>query len=317
MIKRILQHFIKNGGLPWLLVGILLTTLWTGADIAGASSALKRLLSPGDPPTMVNYQGLVNLSGVPYDGTGYFKFAVVDSASGDGSTNHWANDGTASGEPSTSITRTVSSGLFNVLLGDTSITGMTQSITHTAFAETDTYLRVWFSQSGVSFDALAPNQRLASVPYALRAQYAESAGPQVSFSAYLSSDQALPAASQTTIVFDAKQYDDGNNFDTATNAFTAPTDGVYYFETALQIEQETADGTRYDIEFWKNGGRVQLFKTHPNSAGGSLISISGATLLKLNAGDVITIRLMVLGSGRNIHGDSGSLASRFSGFQVY
>ena len=41
---------------------------------------------------------------------------VIDSATGDGTTNYWAHDGTASGEPSTYITLTVDNSLFNVLL---------------------------------------------------------------------------------------------------------------------------------------------------------------------------------------------------------
>ena len=40
---------------------------------------------------MISYQGLVKVSGVPYNGTGYFKFAVVDAAGGGGTANNWAS----------------------------------------------------------------------------------------------------------------------------------------------------------------------------------------------------------------------------------
>jgi hypothetical protein len=69
----------------------------------------------------------------------------------------------------------VDNGLFNVMLGDTSVTSMTTAINHTVFNTTNTYLRVWFSDTPSGFQALEPNQQFASVAYALRAQYAEGA----------------------------------------------------------------------------------------------------------------------------------------------
>jgi len=133
--------------------------------------------SPEDVPTMVNYQGVVNVGGTAYEGTGYFKFAIVDAASGNGTASYWANDGTAGGEPGTPVALAVEGGLFNVLLGDTSLAGMSQPIDETVFAAAETYLRVWFSTTGAagSFVALEPNQRIASVAYALHARYAENA----------------------------------------------------------------------------------------------------------------------------------------------
>jgi hypothetical protein len=48
----------------------------------------------------------------------------------------------------------------------------------TVFSESDTYLRVWFSQNaGGPFEALEPNRRIASVGYALHAKYADNPGP--------------------------------------------------------------------------------------------------------------------------------------------
>ena len=52
-------------------------------------------------PTVVSYQGQVKVAGVPYDGTGYFKFAVYSGSGG----NDWTNDGSApgGGEPTDSV----------------------------------------------------------------------------------------------------------------------------------------------------------------------------------------------------------------------
>jgi hypothetical protein len=149
---------------------MLLAGLWA-VGTTGAGSA-DSLAPSAATPTSINYQGIVKVDDQPYQGAGYFKFAIVDAATGDGTTNHWANDGTASGEPASGVPLPVSDGLFNVLLGDTSLAGMTQEIDATAFVSTGTYLRVWFSTSGGAgtYEAVEPNQRIASVAYALRAE---------------------------------------------------------------------------------------------------------------------------------------------------
>jgi hypothetical protein len=161
-----------------LLVVALLAALWvTGTAAANVPSAPAE---PASAPTVLNYQGIVKVDGQPYGGpTGHFKFAMVNAATGNGSTNYWANDGTASGQPAATVPLAVSEGLFNVLLGDTTLSGMSEPIDGFVFGTEPVYLRVWFSPSGAggSFDALEPNQRIASVPFALRAQYAENGPP--------------------------------------------------------------------------------------------------------------------------------------------
>ena len=158
-----------------VILAALLTALWTtgaaGANVPAAAESA---------PTVLNYQGIVMVDDEPFGGPfGYFKFAIVDADSGNGSTNYWANDGTAGGEPIAAIPLPVSEGLFNVLLGNTSLTGMYEPIEASVFANEPTYLRVWFSPTGIpgTYEALEPNQRIASVAYALRAEYAENGPP--------------------------------------------------------------------------------------------------------------------------------------------
>ncbi len=104
---------------------------------AAAAAPVSRYLAIGNvPPEMISYQGFVRVSGSAFDGTGYFKFAIVDAASGDGAVNYWANDGTLSGEPAAEMALTVTDGLFDVLLGDTSIAGMSTTLGSSAFADT-------------------------------------------------------------------------------------------------------------------------------------------------------------------------------------
>jgi hypothetical protein len=174
MSKRTFQH---PAVFSVVVVAVLLVGLWVTGTV-GANSPPRALL-PESVPTMLNYQGVVQVDGEAYDGTGYFKFAIVDAATGNGGSNYWANDGTASGEPAAAVPLAVSQGLFNALLGDPGLAGISRAIDPAVFSGPTTYLRVWFSPTGASgsFEALEPNQRIVSVAYALHAAYAENGPP--------------------------------------------------------------------------------------------------------------------------------------------
>jgi len=116
-------------------------------------------------PPLINYQGRVAVGTTNFEGSGQFKFALVND---DGSTTYWTNDGTASGEPVAAVGLTVAKGLYSVLLGDASIANMT-AIPPGVFAEDDVRLRVWFNDGVNGFQMLAPDQRIAAAGYALMA----------------------------------------------------------------------------------------------------------------------------------------------------
>ncbi len=114
-------------------------------------------------PQIIHYQGRISVSGINFDGSGQFKFALVNSA---GTTNYWSNDGTAVNAPTATVPLTVTKGLYSVLLGDTNIAGMV-AIAPGVFANTDVRLRVWFNDGTTGFQQLTPDQRLAAVGYAM------------------------------------------------------------------------------------------------------------------------------------------------------
>lgn len=157
---------------------IALLALFGLAGVTGASSNA----SPPEPlaptagaPTVVSYQGQVTVGGAPYAGpTGVFKFAIVNQA---GNTTYWSHDNSSvnGGEPTTGVALNVTNGLFNVLLGDTTI--MPQSLPASVFSGPDRYLRVWFSTTGAAgaFTLLTPDRRIAAVPYALQAEEVKNA----------------------------------------------------------------------------------------------------------------------------------------------
>jgi hypothetical protein len=116
-------------------------------------------------PQMINYQGRVTVSGTNFTGTGQFKFALVNT---NGSQTFWSNDGTSVGgsEPTNAVSISVGNGLYSVLLGDTSLTNMI-AIPATVFGNSDVRLRVWFNDGVHGSQLLTPDQRVASVGYAV------------------------------------------------------------------------------------------------------------------------------------------------------
>lgn len=112
--------------------------------------------------------GVVTSISVDNAGSGYTSIpsVVIDPPAGSITyTTYWSNDETASGEPASSVSLNVDGGLFSVLLGDTSHKNMV-TLPASVFTTADLSLRVWFSDGG-SFEELTPDQRLATVPYAM------------------------------------------------------------------------------------------------------------------------------------------------------
>lgn len=107
-------------------------------------------------PLIIGYQGrLTNTTGDLLTGTYYFKFSIWDDPTSNPSTGNklWPT-----GDPGT-VTKTVSSGIFNVNIDTSSYNFNTNK---------DIYLQVEVSSSGLAgtFEALSPRQRISSVPFA-------------------------------------------------------------------------------------------------------------------------------------------------------
>ena len=119
-------------------------------------------------PQLINYQGRVAVAGVNFDGSGSFKFALVNAA---GTTTYWSNDGTSTSgsQPTAAVSLIVNKGLYSVLLGDASLANMTV-VPATVFTNADVRLRVWFNDGTNGSQLLTPDQRIAAVGYALMAE---------------------------------------------------------------------------------------------------------------------------------------------------
>lgn len=116
-------------------------------------------------PQLINYQGRVLAGPTNFNGTGQFKFALVNAG---GTITFWSNDGTSTNgsEPTNAVSLGVSNGLYSVLLGDTSIPNMI-TIPASVFDNSDVRLRVWFNDGTHGSQLLSPDQRIASVGYAV------------------------------------------------------------------------------------------------------------------------------------------------------
>ena len=119
-------------------------------------------------PQIINYQGRVLSGSTNFDGSGSFKFALVNT---NGTTTYWSNNGSSvnGSEPSAAVTLTVTKGLYSVLLGDTSIANMTVAIPSSVFTNSDVRLRVWFNDGTHGSQLLTPDQRIATVGYTFMA----------------------------------------------------------------------------------------------------------------------------------------------------
>jgi len=137
------------------LLALIFICLWSHTFLAHAQV-----------PQLFNYQGRIVTDGTNFDGSGQFKFALVNAA---GAVSFWSNDGTsvAGSQPTAQVTLTVTRGLYSVLLGDTSIASMTMAIPITVFTNPDVRLRVWFNDNVTGFQQLSPDQRIAAVGYAM------------------------------------------------------------------------------------------------------------------------------------------------------
>lgn len=137
-------------------------SIWVGGCALGLLAGAQ-----GQVPPVINYQGSVTVAGTNYQGTGYFKFALV---SGNGSQTFWSNDRTSvsGGEPRTGLPLTVVGGVYEVALGDEGLTNM-MPVPAAVFANADVHLRVWFSDGQMPFQPIVPDQRFTAVGYAMMA----------------------------------------------------------------------------------------------------------------------------------------------------
>ena len=158
----------KFGTLLALVPGVLALFL-TIASMAGWVQAYPFNQERAGAPTIVSYRGISGMEIHPMMARVILNFPLWDTT---GSTQYWSNDNNS--PPASPVTLLVNQGLFNILLGDTTLSGMVQALSADVFTNPNTRLRVWFSPDNSTWNQM-PDQVVAAVPYALQAQDAANA----------------------------------------------------------------------------------------------------------------------------------------------
>ena len=255
----------RSASIVLTVLVVLLAVSWQGR-LAGASRSAEPLAPQAGAPTVVSYQGQILVAGAAYTGTGYFKFAVVDAT---GTTIYWSN--TPKNDAAVSLT--VSNGLFNVLLGDTTLAHM-MTLPATTFDGTERYLRVWFSSDGgTTFTLLAPDRRIAAVPYALQADEAQNASTLAGFPV-----SAFQRHYQNVVVV-AKSGGDYTSIQAALNGISASDANRYLVWVAPGVYNERVTMKEYvDIE---GAGELITRITYSGSAWNNTGAVVGANNVEL------------------------------------
>ncbi|MDH5405630.1 MAG: hypothetical protein OEX80_03735 [Candidatus Aminicenantes bacterium] len=137
--------------------------------------AVLPLLKGQSSSQTILFRGEVSVRGVPFTGSGYFKFVITDRSK---QISYWSNDGSSSRgeEPIGSIPILVEKGSYQVLLGSSDFPPM-PPIPSQVLEKEELFLLVWFNDvaSGPSFQRLLPDVKLRGIGYTYKAELAEEA----------------------------------------------------------------------------------------------------------------------------------------------
>lgn len=107
-----------------------------------------------------------------------------------------------------------------------------------------------------------------------------------------SANLIVPNATDAVIVFDDEQFDDGLGYNTSNGFFTSPADGVYQFNIKIQWSLAASAQALLFVFLDQNGSKAEEAKDFITaSAGTDLKTMSFTTIVKLNAGDVIKVKV--------------------------
>lgn len=246
------------------------------------------LTASAQVPQLINYQGRVVVGSTNFDGSGQFKFSLVNGA---GSATYWSNDGTGSGggQPTAAVTLPVVRGLYAVLLGDVTLPNMT-AIPVSVFTNVDVRLRVWFNDGTTGFQQFSPDQRLAAVGYAMMSGDVPNGiitSNKLANGAVTSSkiaDNAITAGKIANGAINSSNLSSsisiGNtNVNGVFSVYGTPADtaGVTLFGSSSQISTYGSDGQE-QIRLWGSSyGEILLNNSLSNNANAVTLSANGSS----------------------------------------
>lgn len=107
------------------------------------------------------YDGRVRSGGVAFNGTGQFKFAIINDT---GTHCYWSNDGATltDDEPTSSVRIGVANGFFSTIIGDAKVENMAPLDASIFNMDERVCLRVWFNDGVNGFQQLTPDRPIAN-----------------------------------------------------------------------------------------------------------------------------------------------------------
>ena len=140
----------------------------------------------------------------------------------------------------------------------------------------------------------------------------------VAFSAFQNTNFSVAPNSTITIPFNTPNYDLSSNFNNTTGVFTAPTNGIYHFNTTIIWSSLSASSDAFQVALY---GSTPLFTLAQHTTAITLannFSTSIATTdVKLNAGQTVRVNVFQTTSiSLAIRGDFNDYTCIFSGHLV-
>ncbi len=242
---------------------------WVGLALALAlgCGAWAQLIPPG-----INHQGMVNVNGDPFTGTGQFYFALAMPDGLGGLSNLWTSDGSqmyTSNRPDGAISLTVTEGHYSVSLGDGMTTnGMDYTIFNTSGGAL--FLRVWFNDGTNGIQKLNPDQPISSVPYAFTAQRLMASGTGSNLDADLLDGQHAASFAVSTHTHAASAITSGTIADER-----IPSGIARLYQIIYQMREDDGSGSGLDADLL-DGLHAASFAASSHSHGAA--DITGGTL---------------------------------------
>jgi len=114
----------------------------------------------------------------------------------------------------------------------------------------------------------------------------------------LSSSQSISSETWTTIEFNSKDFDSGNDFNTTTHKFTAPVDGYYLVVCMLRVGDVGGKITRTEMVPYKNDSNTSEYQMINGLAGTNTynVSLTYSKIYYLSSGDTIFFKGYTLGA---------------------
>lgn len=160
-------------------------------------------------------------------------------------------------------------------------------------------------------------------------KWAAAGGSTVGFTAYASANLTNVTGNSVIydVIFDSTSRNDGTCYNTSTGVFTAPSTGLYSFNTALFLQSGSSFTAGSELLVASKGSVqsqiVVLYGAAAAAQAGASIIVEGAWMVQMTAGDTINVQAFsnsalqdVTIAGSAILPNVFTSMSTFSGFKV-